>query len=308
MLAVFAALGMVVAAVLVRQAIDDDEAGDDETADGALQIICAADLKPVCDGLEGVDVRYMQASTTAEFIVTGSSQIESTDGWVTTSAWLEVLESRAPEALGDDGELLATSTAIVAVEPDRTNAVSALCQGARLWRCLGDSAGVPWAELGSGGQPGWGPLQTGLPRADDASGLAVLASVAAGYFGSTDFARNDFDATDFGPWLGQLADPSGEGEHDPIHTLATVQGKYTAVGDRAASILERGVDALDPSPAIEISAVFVPLDGDELPNRAPVRDGLEEWGWVAASGPLPAPTLKPGVMAALHSLWTEVTG
>jgi hypothetical protein len=307
LVAVLVAVGMVVAAVVIRDAIDD-ESGGGGGSDGELVVICASDMLPACDGLEGVEVIYQAAATTARFIAEGSPQVDGVDGWVTTSAWLEVVEARAPGVLPDAGALLATSPAVVAVEPARRAAVQALCEGTDLWRCLGDHAGEPWAELGSGGQPGWGPLRTGLPDANTSSGLPVIASVAAGFFGSTDYARNDFELEDFGTWLGRLAEPSGDGHPDPIHILATVQGQYTAVGDRAASVYERDVEVLQPEPSVEISAVVVPLGGDDLPGLAPLRAGLEEWGWIPADGALPGPTLKPGVMAALHTLWMEVTG
>jgi hypothetical protein len=309
-LAVLGAVVIVLVAIVVRSAIDDesddDGSGPGEGGDGRVELICAYDLRPACDALDGVEVTYQSAATTAEHLADGSPQVDGVDGWVTTSAWLEVLESRSPGALGE-GTLLATSPAVVAVDPDRTEAVRTLCAGTALWRCLGDRAGIRWGELGSGSAT-WGALKTGLPDADSSSGLAVLASVAAGFFGSTEFVSNDFEPSGLASWLARLAAPSDGGEDDPIWILATVQGKYTAVGDRAASVLERGVDTLDPVPAIEISVVVAPLPGgDDLPDPQPIRDGLVDFGWTSASGPAPAPTLKPGVMAALHTLWTEVT-
>jgi hypothetical protein len=308
-LAVLGAVVIVLVAIVVRSALDDEGDGGSNPADGRdgqVELICAYDLRPACDALDGVEVTYQSAATTAEHIAEGSPQVDGVDGWVTSSAWLEVLESRAPGALGE-ATLLATSPAVVAVDPDRTEAVRTLCAGAALWRCLGDRAGIRWGELG-GGSATWGALKTGLPDADSSSGLAVLASVAAGFFGSTDFVSNDFEPNGLAGWLARLAEPSAGGEDDPIWILATVQGKYTAVGDRAASVLERGVDTLDPEPPVEISVVVVPLPGgDDLPDPEPIRDGLVEFGWTRASGAAPEPTLKPGVMAALHTLWTEVT-
>lgn len=312
-LAVLAAVGLVLVAVVVRAAVDDGGEGSAERTDGGeggLEVYCASDLSPACDGLqdEGVTVTYQAAATTAALLAEGSPQLEGVDGWVTSSAWVEVLDARAPGRTGTPTPL-ATTSAIVAVAPGRTDAVRTLCAGTLLWRCLGDHAGTRWGELGAG-EAAWGALKVGLPDADSASGLPVLASVASGYFGDTGFASNDFDPEGFRSWLEALAAPSQGGEDDPIWILATVQGKYTAVGDRAASTLERDVDVLEPEPAIEITSVLVPLrGGDDLPDAAPVRDGLQEFGWrpVAADAPV-APTLKPGVMAALHTLWTEVPG
>ena len=47
--------------------------------------------------------------------------------------------------------------------------------------------------------------------------------------------------------------------------------------------------------------------GDGLPDTDGLRDALEDAGWARAGEEGLAPTLKPGVMAALHSLWRDVT-
>lgn len=311
-LALLAAVGLVLVAIVVRAAIDDGGGRDDGTdaGNGELEVYCAQDLQAACDGLagQGATVTYQAAAVTAALIAEGSPQLDGVDGWVTTSAWIEVLQARAPDVL-PVAMALATTSVVVAVDTDRTEAVGSLCAGEALWRCLGDNAGTPWGDLGSGGRPAWGALKTGLPTPDSAAGLGVLASVASGFFGQTDFASNDFELEGFAAWLGALAAPSGRGEDDPTGVLATVQGKYTAVGDLGAFAAQRGVDVLEPTPPIEISAVLVRLPGgNDLPDPTPARDGLVASGWEPSPGDAPAPTLKPGVMAALHELWTEVTG
>ncbi len=312
-LALLAAVGLVLVAIVVRAAIDDGGDGAGRSADGGdgeLEVYCAEDLQAACDGLadEGVTVTYQAAAATAALIAEGSPQLAGVDGWVTSSPWIELLDARAPDVLAAP-VVLATTSVVVAVDADRTEAVRTLCANQPIWRCLGDDAGASWADLGSGGSPAWGALKTGLPAPDSAAGLGVLASVASGFFGRTDFASNDFELEGFAAWLSALAAPSGAGEADPTGVLATVQGKYTAVGDLAAAAAGRGVDVLEPSPAIEISAVLVSLPGgDDLPDPAAAREGMAASGWVPSSDDALIPTLKPGVMAALHELWTEVTG
>ena len=218
-----------------------------------------------------------------------------------------MVDSRAPGSL-DASSLIATSPVIVAVDPSRTAAATTLCEGEPLWGCLGDNAGEEWADLGSGGQAAWGTLRTGLPSANAAIGLSVLASVASGFFGGTDFASNDFDSGDFRSWLGNLAEPSGTGERNPVDILVTRRGMYTAVGDVTAAVATRTVGVLHPEPGVGATVVLVTLPGgDRLPGATSIRDALVDAGWTAASGDAPPATLKPGVMAALHSLWTEVT-
>lgn len=308
MLAVLGAIALVLVAIVVRSAIEDDEGGaDNDASDGEVVIVCASDLVAACGALDGVRVIEQEAASTAVDITEQAPALDGVDGWVTSSAWVEVVDSRTSDRLGAAG-LVATSPVIVAVDPIRAAAVTALCEGEALWGCLGTNAGAEWGELGSGGEATWGALKTGLPSADAAIGLSVLASAASGFFGGTDFASNDFESTGFRGWLGTLAEPSGTGERAPVATLVTARGKYTAVGDVAAAVGSRTVEVLEPEPAVEVSIVLVALrGGDRLPSGSPIREALVESGWASASGEAPPDTLKPGVMAALHTLWTEVT-
>lgn len=304
-LAVIVAVALVLVAVVVRNTIDDDGSpGSDDGGDGDVVLVCAADLSAACEALEGVEIIEAPAVETAEAIEARSPVLDGVDGWITTSAWVEVVESRAAGRLGEASSVASSST-VVAADPDRAAAVSALCEGEALWDCLGTNAGTEWADLGPG-DPSWGPLKTGLPSADSAVGLPVVAAASAGFFGGTEFARNDFDPTGFRGWLTQLTEPSRAGERSPIGTLVTSRGKYTAVGDVAAAVGARQVTVIE-TPRVDATVVLVPFtDGDPLPAMDRLRDALVAAGWTAATG-APVPLLKPGVMAALHTLWTEVT-
>lgn len=308
LLAVLGAVAIVLTSIVVRAAIDDDGAGSKgRAADGGeLVVVCATDLAEVCSRLDGVRVILEDAADTATGIVSGGTVTDGVDAWVTTSAWTEVVASRAPGRLADP-VALATSPVVVATDQNRTQAVTALCGSSPLWKCLGDNAGAEWQTLD--GDPRWGALKTGLPDADSATGLSVLASVASGFLGSTDFATNDFEPAGLPSWLGRLAAPSGAGERDPVGTLVTTRGKYTGVGDLRAAVRTRPVDVLEPAPAIVATVVLVHIGpGDALPSATPIRDALVAAGWEPADDDSePRPTLKPGVMAALHTLWMEVT-
>lgn len=305
-LAVLGAVAIVLVAVVVRAAIDDGGGGGG-SGNGGIVLVCATELADACGHLDGVTVIVEQAADTAARIASGEAQADGVDGWVTTSAWTEVLESRASDRLATS-DALATSQVVVATDRNRTQAVTSLCNGTPLWKCLGDNAGAEWKSL-AGGDPRWGAVKTGLPDADSATGLTVLASVASGFLGGTDFAANDFDPAGLPGWLAQMVAPSGSGERDPVGTLVTTRGKYTGVGDLLASVKTRAVDVLEPTPAVVATVVLVHLEpGDDLPSPTPIRDALVAAGWEPVDKePGPPPTLKPGVMAALHTLWTEVT-
>jgi hypothetical protein len=310
-LAILGAVGMVVVAITVRRGLDDDgggggrpRGGDDEAV-----VVCARDLLQYCEALgDGFTVRDESAAETASAIEEGTLA-DDVDGWITTSAWVEVVDSRAPGALGDS-EALAASPTVVATAPGRFDAVTELCASDDVWACLGDAAGRLWGDLGAG-DPGWGELKVGFTDPDSAVGLSVLASASAGFFGGVDFATNDLRAGEFETWLATLAEPSADGDPDAALTLATRTGEYSAAGSVAAVVDgladTRGVRSVEPKVEVVATVVAVGVHGQEIPDLDAVRDALVGDGWGGAAGAEVAPTLKPGVMAALHTLWREVT-
>jgi hypothetical protein len=308
-LAVLAAVGMVVGAVLVRQAMDDEDEGGGG-GDGTVVVVCATDLADACEALDpAVEVRIESPAVTAAALHEGPLA-DDVDAWITSTAWLEVVESRAPDALGD-AHAIATSPTTVATAPGRHEAIADLCSGDDIWQCLGAAAGSDWADLGDGSHPEWRELKVGLTDPDLAQGLPVLASAAAGYFGGTDFASNDLELSDFEIWLGNLAQPSAAGDPNPALTLATRPGTYSAAGSVAAvadQLDGRGVGTIAPEVAVPGTVAVVEVTGgDGLPRTDSVRNALEVEGWARADDDDLASTLKPGVMAALHSLWRAVT-
>ena len=302
-LAVLGAVAMIVTAVGVRRAIENDDGEDGANADDKVVIMCADDLETYCAAFgDAVEVRVSTAAATAAAIRAGSLP-EDVDGWVTSSAWLELLGDDA-DALGDP-ERLATSPIGVAALADRAGALDDLCGRQPLWGCLSASAGASWAELG---QDVPGRLAVGIPSADTAIGLPVLTSVAAGSLGGVGFASNDFDA-DFRAQLASLVAASGGTDRDPVRTMVTQRGKYSAAGAPQARVAELRNDAvvlLDASPEVLATIVVVHVrGGDDLPNTGPVRDALVAERWAAANGPDVPLALKDGVMSALHEVWLE---
>ncbi|MGH9085549.1 MAG: hypothetical protein ACRDYW_08855 [Acidimicrobiales bacterium] len=310
-LAVLGAVVIVLVAVVVRSAIDDDDDGSDPSGDGdggggELVLACDTDLEAYCRAVTGTSGLFVEESATTSLGVIDGA-LNEVDAWVTSDAWFEVTQARA-DVIGA-AEVLASSPVVAAVDPDRATAVSGLCGDQAIWRCLGDRAGEPWASLG--GQPTWGPLDTGLPDADRSTGLSILASVASAYFGDQDFAANEFDDA-FTSWLDRLTAPAprGDPDPDPANTLVVRRGTYTAAGTVEARLtaITRPVDRLVVEPGASARVVLVDLPGgdDVADVTRQLRELLTTAGWAPGSGE-PAPTLKPGVMAALHTLWTEVT-
>jgi hypothetical protein len=299
LLAVLGAVAMVALAVVARNAIDDDS-GDEGRA---AVVHCASDLAEYCAALD-VEYELVDAADTYALAVDGDTA--GIDAWITTSAWMEVLASRGPEAMGE-GVLLARSPVEVAADPARAAALRALCGDQPIFGCLGEHAGSAWGDLG--GQAAWGTLKTGLPDAASALGLAVLPTVAGGFFGNLDFATNDFELDDFSGWLDRLAQPSRHGEADPASTLVTRQGTYSTAASTTAQLdgLSRPVERFAVVPAVQATVVLMFFAGAEVGvDPDGVREALVDAGWAPAGGDL-EPTLKDGVLAALYTLWTEVT-
>jgi hypothetical protein len=298
---------MVVAAIVIRGAIDDEDSSP--STEGTAVVICANDLLEQCQALGSrVQVRAESAATTAAAITDGTVP-DDVDAWITTTAWLEVVDGRTPNALGQR-RALATSPTVVATAPGRYEAITELCAGNDVWSCLGDAAGSDWADLGDGDHPEWRELKVGLTDADSAVGLSGLTSASAGFFGNTAFAANDPAFDEFEGWLANLAAPSAAGDPNPAETLATRPGTYSAAGSIAAiasGFDGRGVETIDPDPEVAATVAIVGLGDGDLPDTAPVRDALAATGWTRATDDDLAPTLKPGVMAALHTLWKAVT-
>lgn len=306
-LAAVGAVALVLAALALRSAWSSDDGDDPGGGDDRSlpQLVCDPDLTDACGAVDGVAVQVRDSADVSDALVAG--ELEDGTAWVTTSAWTELTASRLDAAGRSFGEVerLATSDVVVATIVTRAPVLADACADVALWRCLGDAAGRPWTEIG--GLDAWGAVEVGLPDADTAGGLPVLASVAVGHFGGTDFAANDF--TGFDAWLARLAEPSGSGDRDLLTTLVRVRGTYDAGGallHQAAPRIE--VEVLEAEPAVAAEVVLARFDGGALPAELAdqLRRALGAAGWTEAAGE-PAPLLGQGVMGALHALWKDVT-
>lgn len=304
-LAVLAAVAMVAVAVVVRSALDDGDGDGSPDAGGV--VLCAEDLLEWCESLPGaVEVRTEAAATTAQAISDGTVAAD-VDAWITTSAWTEVVTGRDPDAVAES-KALARSGVVVAAAPGRGDALADLCGRRDVWECLGAAVGRSWGDDLGAGDPAWRELEAGIPDPNSATGLSVLASAATGWFAGTDFAANDLDPA-FTDFVARLADAS-EGDRDPARTMAVRPGQYSAAGTLtqvAEGLRARGVDSVAPSTEVRAVVVAVALPGHRLPALGALEDGLRDDGWLGADEDDLAPTLKPGVMAALHSLWKDVS-
>jgi hypothetical protein len=292
-LALLGAIGMIVGAVALRNAIDDDGGdggeGDPENPAGPVSIACVTELQDACDEVasETLDITIEDAEQTA-------ADPDRFDAWVTFDPWPAMAD------LPDGGEALAWSPLVIAIIAERAAVLRAECDPIG-WRCLGDVAGQDWSAIG--GSSSWGDVTVGLAPPDTALGRILLGNAASGYFGTTGFASNDFDLA-FQRWVDQLlenADPNA------VRLFLTQLGSYSAVG---ATNGELGaprptVEVIGPVPGASAIVVAAPIGGrgrdavERLAGDAAFRDALANHGWQTDDIPDDAGLPAPGVLVAL---------
>ena len=348
LLALMAALALIAGAAGVRALLD--ASGDDGGSggggsgggDAAGVVVCVPEVAEVCRSLadgRDLEVRVEDDEATID-------GLRRPDGDVGFTAWVApaptvamAVEDRAraglAPVLGEPSAPLARSPLVLVGWRDRLAALEAACGGELTWRCLGEQADRPWADVG--GEPTWGPVKPGHPApGDTATGLLVLGQATASWFGTTDYASNDFADPAFLGWfdrlestVADLAPPTGGA---PLARMLSLgPSAYDVVGTTEAEAgpavaTSRDRDRLRvlyPSPTTTVDVVVVGVDGAD--GEAGVRElfGSDDAaaafalaGWrvpdqPSAEGvgtdPLPdaAGTPAPGVLTAVRQLWQE---
>lgn len=327
------AVVLVVGALLVRRnVLDDDDPGSDSTTapapETATALVCITELRAVCDALADehvdVDISIEPAGDTLDRLA-GIEDPTDAPLWLTIAPFPEMVEVLRRQAnvapIGPETTPVgASQLAIAFASADQGAAITESCQGAgTLWRCVGDHAGVRWADLGARTLPG-----TLIPSlgnvADSALGLASFAAAVAGYLDSTDIpssAQLTAD-TSFLVWVRKLAGVSNgvrlsDRDGTPIGTMAVRPSALNAAA--TATFQARAVDsdgdrfALNyPDPEMWVQAVVAVPNGLDAPGSL-VDDLVTELGasgWDApgeASTPLP----DASTMVALRERWIQDT-
>lgn len=341
LLALVAAVAMVAGAMVVRDRIDGGDAGDGGGRGRALRLVCSTELASTCESLAartgGLQTEVEPAGTTAARL--SSDTATDVDGWLVPMPWPEIVRSaRQRGGLAETvrpGPVLARSPVVLAVWPDRQEALRRHCPGGQIgWRCVGDAAGQPWPAVG--GQAGWGMVKPGHGDPTlDGSGLVVLGGAATGFFASARFTRADIEENEFRAWLTRLERavltfrPSagtplrdmlvkGPAAFDVVGTTEAEARPLLATAARSVLPV-----LLYPAPMATADVVLASLPGDgarRLANTigsAAAQKALGAAGWrvagsdaVTTSPPLPRQSGLPasGVMEALTQAWREVAG
>lgn len=286
--AVLVAVGLIVGAVLVRRAIDEDS-GDDRSGPGettALVLVCATELRAACETLD-VEIRIEDAAVTADALARDTIDL---DLWAVPAPWPEIVDDTRQRAglepLFGETTPVARSP-LVAVGPEALDGCG--------WRCLGDRAADD--------------LDLGARAATSGLGLLQSGALATGWFTTNDFATNDFDAA-FSSWLAAIAAATTETD-EPVTRLLQSQAFFDVAlsfeaeaqtaFEGASEDRRAGLALLYPAPVAYLDVLVVDVGGGagEQPSR--LGAALTDAGWQSPSddGPnLP----RAGVLVALRDL------
>lgn len=331
LLALVAAVAMVVGAVTLRSRLDED--GARVAATGSLRLVCSAEVAEACTRLAEIDPRVSvmveEAAATADRLGGDGPGDADPDGWLVAGPWASfVAEPRrqAGRPPLTEGPVLARSAVGLVVWPERAEVLAALCPNTEVnWKCVGDVAGMRWAELG--GPETWGPVKPGHPPSTTAVGLAVVGAATAGFFGRTDLARADLDDDGYRDWLARLERSIPNRSASPLEDML-VRGPsaFDIVGTieaQARPLLGRSARAdkpiwLYPSPMATADVSLASTAGDRgellarIVNGEAGRKALRSIGWRAEDAtpdrpPLPATNglPDPGVLDALRGVVEE---
>jgi len=312
--AVLGAVLMVVVALLVRGALDDD--GDDGSdgggggADGEITLLCVEELEDVCDALQeagAIDGFETEAAgDTADRMAEEGADLGA-DGWLTLDPLPGIAdvareESGSGALFGDPARSGFSSTMAVVVHPDRAEALDEACDGEVGWPCLGDLVGDRWDE--HGGDPRWGTVKVGIDDPGSSAGLLVAAHAVAAHLELDTFARNDLDASDAVRWIGRF----GRGDRVLGQLVTRGAGAFSAVGAldveaRALAATAQGADLgiFYPAPMFRAEVVLAApgRPADDLVGEDDLADALGGAGWEDETG---AGLPSPGALYALREL------
>lgn len=336
-----AAVVMIALATVVRSWRSNDGAGSDApvAADAPATIVCVTELRKVCEQLKAgrpwltvvvEDAGRTYATVTAADFDPVAAKV---DAWLAPEPWPTMVDEArqrrgASPVFADGRKPLARSPLVIAIWNDRYAALERRCGAEPGWRCIGEVAGRPWADVDAGATWG-GEVKPGIaPPPTSAEGLLVAGQASAAYFGRSDIATNDFD-DDFRRWFEQLADAAtsaganGAGRPPLDQMLSIGRATFDLAGttEASAAAIRTGRDSgniriLYPSPSATadlVAAVFTSSASASRLSTAlaspEVGAFLTTAGWRVNDQSLPPSNGLPrsGVLEDLRTRWQEST-
>ena len=301
-LALVVAIGMIVGAVLVRRAIDDDPSVASPTdADPSVpaatgKVLCASDLGDVC---ASVSSEVEDPARTVERLAKGEPL--GADAWIVAAAWPQIALERARRetrtlALTVPATPVARTALSLFVRTESVDSVRSQCGAAVDWKCLLRSIASVRVDFED-------------PSASTAGLMAVIQQATA-FYGSPDFGSNDFRL--FDRELAQLKSgrataPNGATvfERFGLFSHADVLTGLASVGNQQLQRVQLkgrlAAQAANPPTAADV--VMVTTANASPVKIDNVRSAFEKAGWATSN--LGALTIlpTPDVIIALQDLW-----
>lgn len=328
--AVLAAVVLIVAAFLVRRNVDDDDesapppssvtATTPETR--AAAVVCSTELAAACaavaDAHPELAVSVEPAGETLDRLAQSPDDAD-VPVWVTVAPFPAMVDSlRATTGLAPLGgsvqPIAATPLTVATPTGGRAAVLATACAGTPLWRCIGDSSGTPWTDLG--GEASWRTVRPSLGVVErEALALASFAAAVAGYLGTPEYTSSAWAADPaFIAWYRRLAravDPAALSAGSPLATMATRPPlDIAATSDAERVALGATADRFDasyPEPSMWLEAVLAVPEGSAVPDDL---DSLAAEALGAAWDEASAATQSlpnASTMLALRALWQEAT-
>jgi hypothetical protein len=304
---------MVLGAVVIRDRLDDDDSGSGARS-GALALVCATELRAVCDAIDAdegdVDVTIEPAAMTADRLQSVDPEGAKIDGWLAPGPWGEIVDSaRAPSA-GDlfatPGQPLARSPFVVVVWKDKRALLA--CADPVDLGCLGEAVIKRGFRLGTAPD-------------SQAEGVLADAALGAGHIKNPDFATNDLNESDLSDWIASVdtnvdrvtRSPGGRSVTElltfgPAGADGFLATKAVADAQLAGAANRTQLDQVATVPTATADVLFSPRPGSRgerltaIVRGDRVRQLLEANGWRTAGTPSSDGLPSAGVLAALREV------
>jgi hypothetical protein len=314
-LAFLAAAALIVAALLIRNGLDDTSASGSDSTDGpsggSTTVVCSTQLADVCNGLgKSYSVTIESAANTLSRLSADGAQLP--DAWITLDPFPGMLDTLRTVAnlapLTPEVTAIGADTPVLAVPTARNASVAAGCAGQAVWKCLGGAAGNPWTSLDA--NAAGGDVLVGItdPATEDL-GLITFANAVAGYFGVVQQDNGSFHDPGFTGWLRTFSNNAHvvSAGSTPLGTLLVRKSEVNVAASTTREIASNAqratVSALAVSPAISPTVVvgsFTSRGRSVATKAAPLFLAA---GWTAPTAP--QPQLPAGTFVALRALWKE---
>jgi hypothetical protein len=264
-LALVGAVALVVAAVVVRRALDDDASGPGSTGGDRVVAACAPELEDACRANARIDeVRVLDPADAIEAAVAGE-----VDAWVTLDPWPAMaLQDHRDDFFGQTA-LVASSPLVLAVAP---NQFGGTCSTAATWECVTDEK----------------PRQVSLPSLDTTLGPLVFGWAVTDWNTTArdgqPFASQEFDLPEFRDFERTL----DAGSDDPIlEAIQFFPARSVAIGITDAAYREeiepsRQAGSFTRSTATAAASVAVVVVGpaaERVAGEPGFHRSLTEDGW-----------------------------